>query len=197
MNKKEFLRDLSYGIDKLPNNIKKQYISYYSELIDDINENNESENYKIENINEIIDKILAENYTSIKMNDNMEKKFINLLAYSSILLGFIMIILSIIYIYYSNNSWYYYDIKEGGSVYGLLLIILGFEFKFIKHSLIKIFLFTLWGYIFITQSIRLLPDQIFYSHLMNSIIIFWLTYIIGIFIVIFYIIKFFKNSNKK
>lgn len=74
---------------------------------------------------------------------------------------------------FQQNLGQYYNVKEASIVYGLMLCILGIVLMFCKRISVLKVLWGMWSYLCVVQMLRFLPMQIFVSHLMNSVEIFW------------------------
>lgn len=72
-----------------------------------------------------------------------------------------------------ENSIPYYNAKEGGMVYGILILLTGIVLKFHEKTTILQLIWGMWSYLFLVQILRLFPKQVFISHVMNSVEIFW------------------------
>lgn len=97
-----------------------------------------------------------------------------------ILIGSMLILLSLLCTkFFADNSMSYYNSKEGGMAYGILMFILGMVFKYRKKITILKLMWGTWAYLFFLQILRLLPKQVFISRFMNSITLFWCVVILG------------------
>lgn len=85
---------------------------------------------------------------------------------------------------WNENSVEYLNLKEGGLVYGLLIMFLGIVLMYFKGISILQYLWCTWAGLMLIQLLRIYPEQIMFSQIMNSLKLFWGVLVLGMLLLV-------------
>lgn len=92
-------------------------------------------------------------------------------------------------VFWDESQAQFHNLREGGLVYGLLLVSLGFVLILMKEVTVFQFLWIAWFGLFAIQMLRMHPAGIFISRIMLSVKLFWITILLGFVLAVFSIRK--------
>lgn len=94
--------------------------------------------------------------------------------------GLVLVILSFqARLFWDENSLEYLNLKEAGMVYGFLVMIFGIVLIIMKNVSVLQYLWLTWIGLLAIQLTRFSGKEIYVSHVMNSIEVFWIVLILG------------------
>lgn len=120
------------------------------------------------------------------MGDNVSRvvRLRKILGVLELFCGSVLILLSFLSgAIWNENSVEYLNLKEGGLVYGLLIIFLGLVLMYFKRLSILQYLWCIWAGLMFVQLLRVYPDQKMFSQIMNSVKMFWIVLILGMLLI--------------
>lgn len=120
------------------------------------------------------------------MGDNASRvvRLRKMIAALELFCGSVLILLSFLSgVFWNENSVEYLNLKEGGLVYGLLIMFLGLVLIYFKRLSILQYLWCIWTGLMFIQILRVYPEQKMFSQIMNSVKMFWSVLILGILLI--------------